>query len=284
MNKDTQKSILITGCSSGIGLCVAQALQQRGYRVFATARKTEDVKRLKTMGLESLHLDLADSLSIQNAVKEILQLTNGKLYALFNNGAYGQPGAVEDLRRDVLRAQFETNLFGWLELTNLIIPIMRQEGTGRIIQNSSILGIMGLPMRGAYVASKYALEGLTDTLRLELAGSGIKVSLIEPGPIESQFRANAFRYYQENIDRDNSVHRESYLRTEARLSKPGPAMPFTLPPEAVLKRVIHALENPNPKIRYSVTFPTYLFSILKRILSWRILDRILLKVGNSEGR
>ena len=284
MNADEQKSILITGCSSGIGLCVAQGLQQRGYRVFATARKTNDVERLNTLGLESLQLDLDDSISITAAVSEILQRTNGKLYALFNNGAYGQPGAVEDLCREVLREQFETNVFGWLELTNLIIPIMRKQGTGRIIQNSSILGIMGLPMRGAYVASKYALEGLTDTLRLELAGSGIHVSLIEPGPIESQFRANAFRYYQKNIDRDNSIHKESYLRTEARLSKPGPAMPFTLPPEAVLKRVIHALENPKPKIRYSVTIPTFLFSFLKRILPWRILDRILLKVGSSEGR
>lgn len=278
------KNILITGCASGIGLCVAQGLQQRGYRVFATVRQQKDVAILENMGLESLQLDLADSSSIQSAVTEILQRTNGKLYALFNNGAYGQPGAVEDLRREVIREQFETNLFGWLELTNLLIPVMRQHGEGRIIQNSSILGIMGLPMRGAYVASKYALEGLTDTLRLELADSGIEVSLIEPGPIESQFRANAFRYYQKNIDRDNSVHRESYLRTEARLSKPGPAMPFTLPPEAVLKRVVHALESSRAKIRYSVTFPTYLFSFLKRVLPWRILDRILLKIGKSEGR
>ena len=153
-----QKSILITGCSSGIGLCVAKALHQRGYRVFATARKPEDVARLIDMGLESLPLDLTDSDSIQSAVTEILRRSHGKLYALFNNGAYGQPGAVEDLRRDVLREQFETNLFGWLELTNLVIPVMRGQGDGRIIQCSSILGIMGLPMRGAYVASKYALR------------------------------------------------------------------------------------------------------------------------------
>ncbi len=284
MHTPEQKSILITGCSSGIGLCVARGLHQRGYRVFATARKPEDVARLLDMGLESLPLDLTDSDSIQSAVQEILQRTQGQLYALFNNGAYGQPGAVEDLRRDVLREQFETNLFGWLELTNLIIPVMRRQGAGRIIQNSSILGIMGLPMRGAYVASKYALEGLTDTLRLELAGSGIQVSLIEPGPIESQFRTNAFRAYQHNIDRDSSVHRDAYLRTEARLAKPGPGMAFTLPPEAVLKRVVHALEHPRPRVRYAVTFPTYLFAFLQRILPWRILDRILLKVGNSEGR
>ncbi|MFO7602480.1 MAG: SDR family oxidoreductase [Gammaproteobacteria bacterium] len=284
MNPDEAKSILITGCSSGIGLCVAQGLQQRGYRVFATVRQARDVDRLKRLGLESLQLDLSDSVSIQAAVTEVLRRTDGKLYALFNNGAYGQPGAVEDLRRDVLREQFETNLFGWLELTNLIIPIMRRQGLGRIIQNSSILGIMGLSMRGAYVASKYALEGLTDTLRLELAGSGIAVALIEPGPISSQFRANAMAYYKKNIDRDHSVHREAYRRTEARLARPGAAMPFTLPPEAVLKRVIHALESPRPKIRYAVTVPTYLFGFLRRVLPWRILDRILLKIGNSEGR
>lgn len=283
MPTTAQKSILITGCASGIGLCVAQGLQQRGYRVFATVRQQKDVAQLEAMGLESLPLDLADSASIQAAVTEVLQRTDGRLFALFNNGAYGQPGAVEDLRREVLREQFETNLFGWLELTNLLIPVMRQQGVGRIIQNSSILGIMGLPMRGAYVASKYALEGLTDTLRLELAGSGIEVSLIEPGPITSRFRANAFEYYQKNIDRDSSVHRDAYLRTESRLAKPGPAMPFTLPPEAVLKRVIHALESHRPKVRYAVTFPTYLFGFLQRILPWRTLDRILLKVGSSEG-
>ena len=283
MYSSEQKSVLITGCSSGIGLCVAKGLQQRGYRVFATVRQQKDIAILEAMGLESLQLDLSDSASIQTAVTEILQRTNGKLYALFNNGAYGQPGAVEDLSRDILREQFETNLFGWLELTNLLIPVMRKQGEGRIIQNSSILGIMGLPMRGAYVASKYALEGLSDTLRLELADSGIKVSLIEPGPITSRFRANAFAYYKKNIDRDRSVHREAYLRTESRLAKPGPAMPFTLPPEAVLKRVIHALESHKPKIRYPVTFPTYLFAFLQRILPWRTLDRILLKVGKSEG-
>ena len=273
------KSILITGCSSGIGLCVAEGLKARGYRVFATARKETDAQQLRADGFESLRLDLADSDSITAAVDEILTRTNGTLDALFNNGAYGQPGAVEDLSRDALRAQFETNLFGWHELTNQILPVMRRQGHGRIIQNSSVLGFVALRYRGAYNASKYALEGLSDTLRLELAGTDIHVSLIEPGPVTSRFRENAFKAYQENIDPDNSVHRDKYLAMEARLKTEGPVVPFTLPPEAVLKKVIHALESRRPRARYYVTFPTYLFGTLKRLLSTRSLDRLLNKVG-----
>jgi len=276
---DVGKSVLITGCSSGIGLCVAKGLKERGYRVFATARKMQDVERLHAEGFESLQLDLDDSNSIQNAVDQVAKETNGQLYALFNNGAYGQPGAVEDLDRATLRAQFETNLFGTVELTNLIIPLMRAQGRGRIIQNSSVLGLVVLPYRGAYNASKFALEAITDTLRLELHGSGVLLSLIEPGPIESRFRKNAFKAYQRNIDKTQSVHREHYEVTEARLTKEGPAVPFTLPPEAVLKRVIHALESTRPKVRYYVTFPTYLLATLRRLLPFRLLDRLLLKIS-----
>jgi NAD(P)-dependent dehydrogenase (short-subunit alcohol dehydrogenase family) len=274
-----KKSILITGCSSGIGLCVARGLKSRGYRVFATARKARDVQQLANDGFESLQLDLDYSASIKTAVDEILARTGGTLYALFNNGAYGQPGAVEDLSREVLRAQFETNLFGCHELTNRVLPVMRRQGHGRIIQNSSVLGFVALRYRGAYNASKYALEGLTDTLRLELAGTDIHVSLVEPGPVTSRFRENAFRAYQENIDPDNSVHRDKYLAMEARLQTKGPVVPFTLPPEAVLKKVIHALESRRPRARYYVTFPTWLFGTLKRLLSTRLLDRALNKVG-----
>ena len=275
----TGKSVLITGCSSGIGLSVAEGLGERNYRVFATARTAEDVERLATAGFESLQLDLTDSDSIRSAVDDILGRTNGTLDALFNNGAYGQPGAVEDLSREVLREQFETNLFGWHELTNLVLPVMRRQGHGRIIQNSSVLGFVALRYRGAYNASKYALEGLTDTLRLELAGTGIHVSLIEPGPITSRFRDNAFKAYQRNINPEGSPHEDMYRRMEARLTKKGPAVPFTLPPQAVLKKVIHALESSRPKARYYVTFPTYLFGFLKRVLSDRMLDRVLNKTG-----
>lgn len=279
----TNKSILITGCSSGIGLCVAEGLQKRGYRVFATARQTKDVEILKQNGFDdALQLDLDDSLSIKNAVDQVLEKTGGKLYALFNNGAYGQAGAVEDLTRETLRKNFETNLFGTHELTTLITPVMRKQGHGRIIQNSSVLGFINLPYRGSYNATKHALEGLTDTLRLELHNTNIKISLIEPGPITSKFRANAFASYKKNIDKENSYHRETYEAMERRLTKEGPAAPFTLPPEAVLKKVIHALENPTPKIRYYVTFPTYLFGTLKRILPGQWLDKVLRKVSAGE--
>jgi NAD(P)-dependent dehydrogenase (short-subunit alcohol dehydrogenase family) len=271
-------TILITGCSSGIGLCVARGLAQRGYRVFATARKEGDVERLRAQGLESLCLDLADSASITAAVGEVLSRTGGRLDALFNNGAYGQPGAVEDLTREVLRTQFETNLFGWHELSNRVLPVMRRQGYGRIVHNSSVLGFVALPYRGAYNASKYALEGLTDTLRLELLGSGIHVCLIEPGPITSRFRANAFAAYRRHIDPQSSVHRERYRRMEQRLTTDGPVAPFTLPPEAVLKKVIRALESRRPRARYYVTFPTYLFAFLKRVLTQRALDRVLARV------
>jgi short-subunit dehydrogenase len=280
----TERSVLITGCSSGIGHCVAVGLKTRGYRVFASARKEKDVEALRSQGFESLVLDLDDSHSIEQAVTEVLTKTDGTLYALFNNGAYGQPGAVEDLSREVLRQQFETNLFGWHELTCRIIPTMREQGEGRIIQNSSILGFMTLPYRGAYVASKYALEGLSDTLRLELAGSGIHISLIEPGPIESRFRENAQAMFDKHIDQLHSAHSKHYQAVAKRLKKQGHAAPFTLPADAVLKKVIHALESPRPKPRYHVTFPTHLFAVLRRILSSRAMDRTLMKVARSGRR
>ena len=273
----TDRTVLITGCSSGIGECVAHGLAGRGYRVLATARREDDVQRLQAAGLETFQLDVAEPASVGAGVKETLQRTGGTLYALFNNGAYGQPGAVEDLTRDVLREQFETNLFGWHDLTRQVLPVMRRQGYGRIIQNSSVLGFVALAYRGAYNASKYALEGLSDTLRLELRGTNIHVSLVQPGPITSRFRPNAYLAYQRNIDPAVSVHRERYEGMEQRLTKEGPVVPFTLPPEAVLKKVIHALESPRPKARYCVTFPTYLFATLKRVLPDSAMDRILAK-------
>jgi len=185
---------------------------------------------------------------------------------------------------DVLRAQFETNLFGWHELTRQVIPIMRKQEEGRIIQNSSILGFITMAYRGAYNASKFALEGLTDTLRLELRNSGVHVCLIEPGPIESQFRANAYAMWKQNIDTTQSAHQAQYQMMIQRLEKEGPAAPFTLPPEAVVKKVIHALESPRPKARYYVTFPTHLFGTLKRLLTTRALDRLLLKASGGGAR
>ncbi|MCU7960720.1 MAG: SDR family oxidoreductase [gamma proteobacterium symbiont of Bathyaustriella thionipta] len=278
-NKPNSKgSILITGCSSGIGYCVAHGLQERGYQVIASARKAGDVVRLKQEGLTAIRLDLDSSDSIQQAMQQLKQLISGPLYALFNNGAYGQPGAVEDLTRDTLRAQLETNLLGWHELTCAVLPMMREAGEGRIIQNSSVLGLVTLTYRGAYNCSKFALEGLSATLRQELHATGIHVCLIEPGPIESRFRKNSLLKWQQNIDASNSVHQQKYQAMLARLQTEGPAVPFTLPPQAVLKRVIHALESPRPKAHYYVTFPTYLFGFLRRILSASAMDAVLRKL------
>jgi NAD(P)-dependent dehydrogenase (short-subunit alcohol dehydrogenase family) len=280
MSKHAAKTVLITGCSSGIGYCVASGLQRHGYRVFATARRAESVAALDAEGFESLRLDLDDSQSIRQAVDEILRRTGGELYAVFNNGAFGLPGAVEDLSREAIRAQFETNFFGWLELTNLLLPVMREQGYGRIIQNSSVLGFVAMPFRGAYISSKYAIEGLSDTLRLELRGTNIHVSLVEPGPVLSRFRTNALLAMQKYIDMERSVHSERYRAVLDRLNKEGPAAPFTLPPEAVLKKVTRALESRNPKARYYVTFPTYLFACLKRILPIKIMDKLLRMASN----
>jgi len=278
MTTKTQ-TILITGCSTGIGYRAAIMLKEQGYRVIASARKAADVARLTQEGFETVQLDLADSASIIKAVQQVTEMTGSKLDGLFNNGAFGQAGAVEDLSREVLRAQFETNLFGTHELTNLIIPLMRAQGGGRIIYNSSVLGFVAMSYRGAYNASKYALEGLVDTLRLELKGSNIYLSLIEPGPISSDFRKNAFAAYQKNIDSANSVHKDTYLAMETRLQKEGPAAPFTLPADAVVEKVIHAMQSKHPKVRYYVTFPTYLFGFLKRILPASWLDYLLAKVA-----
>lgn len=278
------KSVLITGCSTGIGYATAKGLVARGFRVFATARKSDDVDRLSREGLESFQLDLTSAESIQSAVRETLALTGGTLFALFNNGAYGQPGAVEDLPTEVLRAQFESNFFGWHELTRQVIPVMRAQGFGRIIMNSSVLGFAAMKYRGAYTASKFALEGLTDTLRMELAGSGIYVSLIEPGPVESAFRRNALAAFQTHIDREHSAHRQTYQYVEKRLAHVGPEPPFTLPPCAVLKRVVQILEARRPKARYYVTLPTYVLAFMKRFFPSWLLDLVLIGACAGENR
>ena len=275
---------MVTGCSSGIGRCVALGLQARGYRVFATARRQDDLEMLRDNGCEAVCLHLDDPDSVADAAKRVLEACDGRVFGLFNNGAYGQPGAVEDLTWDVLEAQLRTNLLGWHELTRLLIPGMRACGEGRIIQNSSVLGLVAMPFRGAYNCSKFALEGLTDTLRLELHGSGISVSLIEPGPISSRFRENAFRMFRQNIDADNSVHRDSYRAMAARLEHEGPTTSFTLPPEAVLEKVIHALESKRPRARYAVTTPTHVFGVLRRVLGTRQLDWLLRRTSGGGSR
>ncbi len=276
------KNVLITGCSTGIGYCAAIQLHQQGYSVLATVRQEEDKHRLMTLGISTILLDLADSQSVQQAFRQACTHFNNQIDVLFNNAAFGQPGAVEDLSRDVLQAQFDTNVFGTQELTNLVIAQMRQQGgQGLIAYNSSVLGLISLAYRGAYNASKYAIEGLADTLRLELRDTDIHISLIEPGPITSAFRANAFAKYQQNIDKSTSAHKATYDAMERRLTKKGPAAPFTLPPEAVVDKLLHAMNSSRPKPRYYVTFPTYLLATLKRILPHRWLDKILAKISDS---
>ena len=267
------KSVLITGCSSGIGLCLAHGLRSEGYRVFASARNSDDVDKLKALGFESLLLDLSSSSSINAAIKELYQKTDN-LYALINNGAYGQAGALEDISRDALEKQFQTNVFGWHELTNLVLPRMRKNNVGRVIYISSVLGFVAMPFRGPYVASKFAIEGLVNTLRLELSDTSIKFSLIQPGPIESKFRANAYLAYKENVDSKHSNYQAQYDLMIKRLDSDKNAK-YTLPPEAVLKCALHALKSNSPKIHYRVTFPTKLFSFLGRILPSSWMDKIL---------
>lgn len=270
--------IFISGCSSGIGLDAVRALKTRGYDVLASCRKPYDVGVLLQQGIDCIQLDLASSESIQTALEQIRE--HGELYGLINNGAFGVPGAVEDLSRAALQHQFETNVFGTHELTCGCLKMMLPHNEGRIIQISSILGGLCLPMRGAYNASKYALEALSDTLRLELHDTNIKISLIQPGPIESLFRANALREFKQHVDTGNSRYRRHYASVEDRLSN-GKPVPFTLPASVVSDAIVHALEAKKPKIRYRITRPTQVFLPLKRLLPDRWMDKILLKLGDK---
>jgi NAD(P)-dependent dehydrogenase (short-subunit alcohol dehydrogenase family) len=266
------RSILMTGCSSGIGFDAAQGLAARGWRVFATCRQEADCERLRGMGLESFVLDYADEASIAAAVAEVKTRTGGRLDALYNNGAIACPGAVEDLPTAALRANFQVNLFGYHDLILRVIPMMRAQGHGRIINCSSVLGLVPMKWRGAYVATKYAMEGLTDVLRLEMEGTGIRVILIEPGPITSNIRKNSIPHFERWIDWKNSARADEYAGLMTRLyEKRGPDR-FELPASAVTAKLIHALESPKPHARYFVTRATYLMNIARRVLPTSALD------------
>jgi len=273
-----EKTILITGCSSGIGYDTAHYLHQHGYKVFASARKEEDVQRLKQEGLDSYLLDVTKPQSITTTLEAILKQTNGKLYAVFNNAGYGQPGAVEDIPTTVLKEQFETNLFGLHEVTRQVIPIMRQQGYGRIIQHSSVLGLISLRFRGAYNASKYAIEGLCDTLRLELMDEDIHVVTINTGPVHSDFRKNATKKFYEHIYEHPSVFKEAYEKELLNQDDKKKNDPFTKGSEVVISNILNALEKPKPKPRYYNTSATHLLGGLKRLLPTAVLDKILLKI------
>ncbi len=268
--------VVITGASSGIGLETARYLQEQGIRVYPTVRKEEDLQRLKAEGFDGvIYLDVTKPESIEACIRKVVE-AEGKIDVWFNNAGYGQPGAVEDIETDVLREQFETNLFGLHEATRQVLKQMRKQGFGKIIQHSSVLGLVALPYRGAYNASKYAIEGLSDTLRLELEGSGIYVSLLNTGPIISRFRENAMRKLRENIDIEHSRHKAAYL---AALQSDKSSVPFTETAQSVARVVHKIILSDSPKPRYYITKATYLLGFAKRLLSTSMLDRLLRKIG-----
>lgn len=275
------KTILITGCSSGIGRDAALTMKARGWQVLATCRKEDDCRKLTQMGLTSFVLDYEDEGSIERGFQTAMNMTGGRLDVLFNNGAYAIPGAVEDLPTAALRQIFEANFFGWHHLTRLAVKVMRDQGHGRLIQNSSVLGFAALRFRGAYNATKFALEGLSDTLRLELKDSEIKVILVEPGPIRTRIRQNSYPHFQRWIDWQSSVLRPTYTdKVIPRLTAPDDSPPdlFELQPDAISMAVIDACESTHPKLRYRITRVTQIAWVLKRLLPGKVLDRILVRL------
>jgi NAD(P)-dependent dehydrogenase (short-subunit alcohol dehydrogenase family) len=276
---DGRPTIIVTGASSGIGAHCARALHAEGWRVFATARRPEDIAAIEADGIECFYLDYREADSIAALVDAVLERTGGRLDALYNNGAYSQPGAVEDLPVAALREQFEANLFGWHDLTRRLVPVMRRQGGGRIVSCSSILGLVPARFRGAYSASKHALEGLMLCLRAELAGSGVHVSLIEPGPVESRIAVNARAWFERNIDHEASVHRDAYQAQLARMRAGGTRSRLKLKPDAVYAVLRHALLSPKPRPHYVVTAPARIGVVLKRLLPAALLYRILATQG-----
>ncbi|MEM1288899.1 MAG: SDR family NAD(P)-dependent oxidoreductase [Pseudomonadota bacterium] len=280
LKNTTNKTILITGASSGIGRHAALHLHKTGWQVIATARQESDLEELREEGVSAVHLDYADEASIAACIEHTLGFTGGRLFALFNNGAYGQTGALEDISPELLRQQFEANFFGWHSLTQKVLPIMRSQQAGRIIQCSSVLGFVAVPYRGPYQASKFALEGYTDTLRLEVEPFGIKVVSIQPGPITSAFRKNALATFERTMNPEKSAYKSDYQRHLKRL-RSNARDRFELGPEAVTAALVDALEAKRPKLRYRVTVPTRAASVLSRVLPDRAMHAFLRKQGNG---
>lgn len=263
--------MLVTGCSSGIGLATARHLHAQGWQVIATCRRPEDLAARRADGMTALALDLADEASV--AACADAALAAGPLDALVNNAAFALPGAVEDLPRGALRAIFEVNLLGTHDLTRRVLPGFRAQGRGRIVTISSVLGLVGIPWRGAYVSTKFALEGLTDVLRLELADTPIRVVLVEPGPITSRIRVNSIPHFERWVDWQASALAERYRGSLLRrLYEPSGPDRFELPPEAVARVVERALTARSPRPRYYVTRPTWIAGIGRRVLPTAALD------------
>jgi NAD(P)-dependent dehydrogenase (short-subunit alcohol dehydrogenase family) len=267
--------VVVTGASSGIGRAAADGLAARGWDVIATARADGDLETLRLAGHKALHLELAEARSVQAFAGAAEKICGGHLRALFNNAGYGQPGAVEDVPREALERQLAVNVVGTHDVTRRLLPMMLSHGAGRIVVNSSILGLVAMPWRGAYNASKFALEGLFDTLRLELHGSGVAVSLIEPGPVATRFRAHARDAFYAHIDAASSRHARTYQALRARLDSTDAAGGFTLPAESIMKPLIHALESPRPRRRYLLTTPAKVLGPLRNVLPSGLLDALL---------
>jgi short-subunit dehydrogenase len=272
------QNILITGCSSGIGLATAIMLKENGYKVYTTARKKQDVKHLKAQGFCAYKLDVTKPKHITKVLNDIL-VQEGHLDAVFNNAGFGQPGAIEDVSTQVLKEQFETNVFGLHEVTLQCMKIFREQGHGKLIQHSSVLGFISLKFRGAYNASKYAIEGLSDTLRQELIGSNITLSIINTGPVTSKFRENALIKFKQNIDINNSFFAPTYNNElKVRLENDKDNTPFNLPATSVAKVVLRIMQSSKPKPRYYVTGATHLLGFFKRVLSTSLMDKLLNRI------
>jgi NAD(P)-dependent dehydrogenase (short-subunit alcohol dehydrogenase family) len=267
--------ILITGSSSGIGLDTARYFAQKGWHVIATCRKAADVKRMQKEGLSSFQLDYEDQASLDAVVPRLQKLTGGRIDVLFNNGAYAIPCLTEDLPTPALRQIFEANFFGWHDLTRQILPLMFAAGKGRIIHNSSVLGFAAMRARGAYNATKFALEGLTDTMRQEIAGTNVDLILVQPGPIRTRIRENAHIQFKKWISWKDSRNTDFYTKgLIPRLSAENPEKDlFELMPDAVTRAVWHAATARRPKLRYRITWATKIMAVAKRILSTRMMDR-----------
>lgn len=271
------KSVLVTGCSSGIGLATAELLRDKGWNVYPTARKVEDLDMLEAMGFPAMQLDVASSISIEATVDQLMSACGGRLGAVVNNAGFGMPGAIQDLTRDAMRQQFEVNLFGLQELTNRLIPVFREQGYGRIVNVSSVVGRIALPFMGIYSASKFALEAISDVQRIELSPDSISVSIVEPGPIETRFSTNCAGEGELALDADRSRFSASYKRYFDKRRSGGMSEDrFRLPPAIVAGKILHALESSHPKIRYCVTLPAYLGSMAARFVPAGLIDRVMI--------
>jgi NAD(P)-dependent dehydrogenase (short-subunit alcohol dehydrogenase family) len=273
-----QKTVLITGATDGLGRAAALLLAQRGYRVFAAGRSAEKRAQLDTLSheqslpLETVELDVCDDASVQRAVAYVLGKTGG-IDVLFNNAGVNYTAAVEDLRMEDWRRQFETNFFGVLRVTQAVVPHMRERRHGRILMMSSVSGFVTAPTQGAYSSSKFALEAMSNALRLELYPFGVHVVLIEPGYIVTGIQQAALELSKPYTDKMNSgPYAPLYARFFASVT--GSRAKSKTTPEDCARVILQAIEATNPRIRYGVTQLATVAKWCKRLLSDKAVDAI----------